>query len=165
MRCFASMAPAAPPKKKTSPWLIVLACFGIVALLVIAAIAGFALWLNANKGRLAEMAKESEQAAQAYGAEHDQEECLGEGLRKIDVCDGIMCRANAKVFTERCIIHARPTSGFCDGVPATGEIMKTVAYCQNQCTKRGRKPDDQNCSQIMQAVAPACARISARTPP
>jgi hypothetical protein len=159
------MDPSAPPRKKTSPWLIVVACLGVVAFGVLAVIVGIVWWVSANKDRLASMAKESEQAAQEYAKDHDQDECIGEGLRKIDLCDGIMCRANAKIFTERCILHARPTTGFCDGVPLAGEIMKTVAYCREQCTRRGRRADDQNCSQIMQAVAPACAARSKRSPP
>jgi hypothetical protein len=153
-----AMAPSAlPPKKTTNPWLIVFICFGIVGLVVVAAIGGVVWWLSANKERLAGMGQEAETAARAYGKDHDQDACVGEGLRKIDRCDGIMCQASAKIFTERCIAYAQPTAGFCDGVPPVGEIIKTAGYCQDQCRKRGRLPDDQRCSQIMQAVAPACA--------
>lgn len=142
--------------------MIALVCFGIVGLLVVVAIGGAVWWISANKDRLVELGKASDAEAREFSKDHDQEACVGEGLRKVDACDGtsggLICRTAANVFAESCVVHAQPSASVCDDAPAANEIMKTVAYAQTQCAKRARQPEDQTCSQLMQAVARGCQR-------
>ena len=150
-----SQVPA--PKKKSQVWVILLVIFGVVVLFGVLAIGGAVWWFSANKDKFVAMAKEAEQQSTAFAAAgHDQNECVDEGLKRTDACDGLMCQAEAKVFTERCIVKAAPTAGFCDGAPPPTEIMNTVRYTQAQCEKHGHRADDQKCTQLMQAVEQAC---------
>jgi hypothetical protein len=145
-----------PPPKKTRWWLVLLVLFGMVVGGIVLVVGGFAWWIHANKDRLAGMAREADTASTEFAASHDQDACVGEGLKKSEACDGIMCEASAKLFVERCIPKASPSPGFCDGVPSSGEIMKTVSWIQDECKKRGKPSDDQKCQRLMQAVPPAC---------
>ncbi len=146
-----------PPQKKATPWwVVVLVIFGLLALLGVLAVGGAVWWFSANKDKFVAIAKEADESSTAFASGHDQNDCVTEGLRKNDACDGIMCGAGAKVFTQRCIAKATPVAGFCDGVPPQGEIMATVRWVQDQCTKRGRRADDQKCTQLLQAVPEAC---------
>jgi hypothetical protein len=150
---------SAPPKKQgIAWWKILLGILGVIAILAMLAIGGLVYWLNANKDRLIAMGKEAEETSTAFAATHDQNACVDEGLKKSDACDGIMCEASAKTFVSLCIPKAQATPGFCDDVPAPGEIMKTVHWIQEQCPKHGRRADDQKCSRLMQAVPEGCHR-------
>ncbi|HEY8073746.1 MAG TPA: hypothetical protein VIF62_06550 [Labilithrix sp.] len=144
------------PKKAKPWWVWVLVIFGILALLGMLGIGGIVWWFSANKDKFVAMAKQAEQESTEFAGSHEQSACIDEGLRRSDACDGIMCQAEAKVFTQRCILKATPTAGFCDGAPAPGEIMATVRYTQAQCEKHGRRADDQKCTQLMQAIGAAC---------
>jgi hypothetical protein len=151
------MDDAAPPKKKgTSWWKILLAVLGVGALLFAIGIGALIWWFSANKDRLVAIGKESSEQATAFAATHDQNECVDEGLRKTEACDGIMCEAGAKIFVEHCLPRATPSPHFCDGVPSAGEIMPTVRWIQSECEKRAHVQDPQKCSRLLQAVPPAC---------
>ncbi len=150
------MSPQPPPQKKSRVWLVVLILLGVVVLIGVLVVGGAVWWFSANKERLVAMGREAEADATEFAPGHDQDACVGEALRKTDACDGIMCEAKTKIFLERCIRKATSTPGFCDGVPQQGEIMKTVTWVQEQCTKRGRAADDQKCSRVMQGVPLAC---------
>lgn len=147
-------------KKTTNPWVIALVCFGIAGLLALVAIGGAVWWFSANKERFVELGKASDSEAREFSKDHDQEACVGEGLRKLDACDGagggLVCRTAANVFAQSCVAHAQPGASVCEDAPAEGQIMKTVEYARAQCVKRARQPDDQTCSQLMQAVARGC---------
>jgi hypothetical protein len=157
-------------KKRTNPWVIVLVCFGIVGLLIAGAIGGGIWWFSANKSAFIEKGKASDSEAREFSKDHDQDACVGEGLRRVDACNGanggFVCVTAANLFTERCVVYAQPSTtssntggaAICDEAPAKNEIMKTVEFAQSQCAKRSRQPNDQGCSQIMQSVARGCWR-------
>jgi hypothetical protein len=145
------------PKKKTRWWVWLLLVFGVLTILGIAVIGGIVWWFSANKDRLIAEGKSANEEAATFAASHDQSACVDEGLRKVMPCDGIMCEATTKVFTEHCITQATPTPGFCDGVPAMGEIMNTSRWVVAECQRRG-KPNNQRCQRLVQAVPEACHR-------
>ena len=149
---------SAPPPKKTRWWLVLLVVLGVAVLGIGLVVGGIVWWVHANKDRLVAMGREAETSAAEFAASHDQDACVGEGLKKTDACDGIMCEAQTKIFLEKCIQRATPTPGFCEDVPPSSEIMKTVSWVQEQCRRRGRPADDQRCTRLMQGIPPACHR-------
>lgn len=143
------------PKKGLPWWAILLLVCGILALLGGLAIGGAVWWFAANKDRIIADGKQSVTGAQQFAMQHDQNACVGEALRKVEACSGIMCEAQTKVFAGTCISMARPTPGFCTNVPASNEILKTSTWVVAECGRRG-KPNDQRCTRLVQAVPEAC---------
>ncbi len=146
----------APPKKKMPWWAVLLIIFGVFALIGLVVIGGIVWWVASNKDRIVADSKETVSQAQEYAATHDQNACVEEGLRKIEKCGGLMCEVNAQNFTLMCIQHAETTPGFCEGVPAPSEIMKTSSWVTDECRRRGKKGTDQRCTRMLQAVPQVC---------
>jgi hypothetical protein len=154
-----------PPKRKgPSIGLVLLILFGVVALVAGLGIAGFVLWLRANKDRLAAEGRATMAEGRAYAASHDQRGCLDEGLRRLDKCGArtlaFGCEIDAHVFTDACILPARPTAGLCDGVPRKEDIGSFVSWSMRECIRRGHEPSavKQGCTHLMESVADACHR-------
>ena len=145
----------APPKKKMPWWKGLLIAFGVLALIGIAIVGGITWWVMANKDRLVSESRDTMAEAKAFAESHDQDACVGEGLRKVAACDGFMCEAQTKIFTTFCLQQAEPTPGFCDGVPPTSEIMNTSRWVVAECERRGKK-GNQRCSRLVQAVPEVC---------
>ena len=150
--------------KKTRWWLVILVVFGILSVLGIAVIGGVVWWFSANKDRLVGEGKTAMAEGSAFAADHDQSACVDEGLRKVSGCDGIMCEATSKIFMKTCVDQAKPTSGFCEGVPPRNEIMKTSRWIIAECQRRGRKSDDQRCQRLLQAVPESCEKPQPSSP-
>jgi hypothetical protein len=135
--------------------VLLIGCGSMLALGVMIVGAG-AYWFSRNKDRLVAMGKQAGEEATAFAAGHTQHDCVGEGLTKIAACDDLWCEAGARTFVKACIQKASSTPGFCDGVPARGELLSTARWIQDQCGHRAGQPNDQKCSRLMQSVAEAC---------
>ncbi|MBX3202497.1 MAG: hypothetical protein KF850_13060 [Labilithrix sp.] len=145
-----------PPKKKAMPWwAILLIAFGALAFLGLLAIGGVVWWVSANKDRLIAVGREGSREAEAFARDHDQSECVDEGIRKVASCDGVLCEAQMKIFTTTCIRDARRTPGFCDDVPRMHDIVNTSRWVLDECSRRG-KPNNSRCTRLVQAVPEAC---------
>ncbi len=146
----------APKPKKPMPWWgILLIIFGVLAFLGLLAIGGIYWWVTANKDRLLAVGEEGAREGETFASDREQSECVDEGIRKLSSCNGLMCEAQVKIFTETCIREAEPTPGFCDGVPPKSEIVKASMWAINECSRRG-KPNNQRCTRLVQAVLEAC---------
>ncbi len=139
-----------------------LAIGAVIVLLAVAAIAGLVWWLDANKERLKAQGDAAKSEAATFAAGRSQRDCVAEGLRRVSACDGLMCRALAEIFVEACLGAAEPTSGLCDGVPKTGEIMASVKWRLAQCAQRAG--DAKQCSNLMGAVQDYCEERTDRLP-
>jgi hypothetical protein len=141
--------PGAPPKPSRPWWqFALLGCGGLLLL-------GVVYWFNQNKDKLVSMGKEANESAAAFAAGHTQSDCVDEALRKVDACDGILCESGQGLFVTGCLRQATPVQGFCDGVPAPGQIMDTATWVREQCVRRNR-PNDQRCARLMQHVPKSC---------
>jgi hypothetical protein len=154
------------PGQKTRWWVVALAIGGVLMLCVALVVGGFVWWLSENRGRLREAGKQAQAEAEVYAANHDQNECMEEGLRKLSECGGIalVCEGVTKAFTVACLQNARKVEGFCEGVPPKSEIIQTSLWVISSCERWGRQPDDQKCHRFMQGVPEACHQPE-RAPP
>ncbi|MBL8612379.1 MAG: hypothetical protein JNL38_33870 [Myxococcales bacterium] len=145
-------------------WLkIVLVMVGIGVVGTVAVVGGFAWWLSANKDKLASEGKAAMDEGAAYGRAHSRDECVGEGLRRLEECGevGLMCETTNRIRMEHCIRAAadKPDAdpSFCLRVPSRSEIMKSATWANSECARRG-KPGSQPCGRLMQGVQQACGR-------
>lgn len=135
---------------------VMLAVFGVLALVCVVSAGGFAAWLNANKDRLKVEGDTAKAEGMAYGKSADAQACLGEGLRRLDLDRGIVKQALNNIFVEECLRLAVPRSeGFCVGVPSRDEVVATATWTVTQCQQRQRG-DDKDCARMMQVVQKVC---------
>lgn len=109
-------------------------CGGLIFLGVMS-IVGFVIILNIFEAKMAETTAPVENEGTEYGRTHDQQACIDEGLRRsrnVKVSgpgEGIETLA----FTESCLKTARPTSGFCDGVPTFWKVEDSERWKSERC--------------------------------
>src|SRR5258706_13129218 len=99
---------------------------------LIAAGLGWYWWSHHGKEFL-ETGKSSIEAGQKAGANADQQGCLDGALAKLSENAGFTQQLGNNLFLSGCLPAAQPTAGFCDGVPADGEIMKSVTWRMEKC--------------------------------
>jgi len=138
-----------------SPLKIILIVLAVGVLLVAAAGVGGYLWFESNRERLRAQGEAAKAEAEAYAGGTDQAGCLAEAVRRFDECSGLMCEVKTKIFLENCARMARPTEGFCEGVPSGNEIMATVNWSLARCEALG-KPGDQPCTRLVRGIQDVC---------
>jgi hypothetical protein len=139
-------------------WLkIVLILLGVVVLLCGLSSAGAYWWLNANKDRLKGVGERAKKEGNAFAYEHDAEECVDEGLRRLKERSSIVDQAEHKLFLKACLEKASRPAGFCTGAPPHGEIFQAANWAVERCVAKGR-PQDQDCGRLMQAALESCQR-------
>ena len=61
------------------------------------------------------------------------------------------------LFLRSCLDVTAEPANFCDGVPPTSEIMKTVRWRLAQCEAAGNA-GDQTCNRLLQAIQDRCEK-------
>jgi hypothetical protein len=111
-----------------------------------------------------ELVQENRQAmteGQEYGRRTDDVGCMNEGVARQAHVTGFRDMLKNNFFTRACLEVARPTPGFCEGVPRRLEIMKSVGWQAQQCKRYGLGPETQ-CSQFFQQIQQFCEERSLR---
>lgn len=142
-------------------WLkVVLAVFAALLLLCLAGAAGASWWLDTNKDRLKEVGDRAVLEGQDFADGRDAEACLDEALARLRAEDGIVAQATHRVFLKECLARASRPPGFCDGVPAKGDLtakslLTYAEWAAARCAAKDRA-QDQACTRMMQVVQDAC---------
>ena len=92
------------------------------------------LWASTAK-ELRAMGIKVEKEARVFAKTHSEGDCVDHALSKVYECDGIKCRAMAKVFLAKCLPLSRPTAGICDGVPKQNDILDFTLWAPRKKTK------------------------------
>lgn len=135
---------------------ILLVVLGLCVLgLVGIGVAGY-VWFDRNKEELKASVEAVQAEAKAYAARADQEGCMAEGRRRADECGALDlgCGIRASTFLRFCLDDAAPSEGFCEGVPAKGEIMDGSRWILAQCSDRGG--DSDRCRRLQQVRQDFC---------
>jgi uncharacterized RDD family membrane protein YckC len=145
-------------KGSSSGWRLLVV--GILGAILIALLAGWGMvrWFQGHASEFRAAGQRASSDAATFGKSHDQADCLAEALRRSDACTGILCRASARIFLKASLPNARPTTGFCDGMPPQSEFMKSVYWRVGRCSQMGR-PQDQFCDQMLQEVQSFCGSL------
>jgi hypothetical protein len=105
-----------------------------------------------------ELVQENGQAmdeGREYGRRTDDVGCLNEAVARQARVEGFRDMLKNNFFTRSCLEVARPTPGFCDGVPGRLDFMKSIAWQAEQCKRHGLGPEQQ-CSQFFQQIQQFC---------
>lgn len=144
-------------------WLkVVLALGGTLLLGALLVVGAGVWWFRANRDRLAKDGAAARAAGARYGATHQKEECIEEGLREVEGCGlvGFKCEALNNLRLRSCLgVAATGPADVCATAPATSDVMSSVAWLQGECARRGR-PGSAACTRLFQTVLGACAKES-----
>ena len=142
-------------------WMKVLLVVGVllVVLIVGALVAGYFVVSRYGPG-LVEAGRQTFEEGAEYGQRTDNEGCLNEAAARQARVEGFTDMVRNGIFMQTCLEASRPTPGFCDGVPRQMEIMKGVAWQQQQCQRFGLRPEQQ-CGQLFQGVQRFCEKRGA----
>jgi hypothetical protein len=105
------------------------------------------LWASTAK-ELRAMGIKVEKEARVFGKTHSEGDCVDHALSKVYECDGIKCRAMAKVFLAKCLPLSRPTAGICDSVPKQNDILNFTLWAVGDCEKRG-SANPEECGKVL----------------
>lgn len=137
-------------------WLKVVLGVVVAAVVLFALlIAGGVYWFKAHKGELVQAGMGAMQEGQKFGQGQQRTACIAEGLRRLPSVDGLTGEVKNNLFTRGCLDAADDSPGFCDGVPATGEIMNTVKWRAGVCGQHAEL-DPQRCQRFLQTWQESC---------
>lgn len=142
-------------------WVIVLSIIGGLFLIGIIAVGGIVYWVYQNKDQLVQSLERVDKEAKEFGAKTNNEGCLQEALSRHKNDKSITGQISTNIFLGICLQESAPSPGFCDGIPAKGEIIKSNNWKLKKCSDAGLQ-NDQGCQQIMDAVQEYCRRGNQR---
>jgi len=134
--------------------------FGIgcaLVLLLIAVGAGVYFFVNRHKDEWLAEGRKAREEARTFAAGRTGADCVEESIRRLRECSGLMCEVRARVFLDGCLDAAADSPRLCEGVPPRSEIMKTVRWSLDECSRRGM-PGSQPCSRLVQEIQKYCDR-------
>lgn len=137
-------------------WLkVVLAVVGLgVAGLVALGVGGY-LWLQKNKGALAETGKKAVDEGRAFGHGQAAPACIQQALRQNDTDPGFVREVAHGLFLRACLAAAAEGSLDCTKVPRRDQLMASATWAVAECAALGRT-NDQACGRLMQRVQEHC---------
>lgn len=93
----------------------------------------------------------AEALGRAYGADHDEQECVDRALAMNEAGD-----VRGIPFASGCLERATHTKGFCDDVPSLQRSMDALAWPDEKCAALGHERDVA-CTSVYVAVPVHCA--------
>lgn len=101
----------------------------------------------------------------AFASQHAQKDCLPEAYRRMRECDGFSCEATCGMFLGHCLPLARPTPGFCEGVPSSFSPLDGARW-QNAACERIGADEMTDCRKLAAVVQQHCTlpKPQRRTP-
>lgn len=124
-------------------------------------------WWDENGETMMKEGKRVHAEATAFAATHAQEECVGEGIKRLNCPKDqnftaqALCNGMASVFLDTCLKAATPSPKFCDGVPLGFSPLKQAEFANGVCGKYERA-EDQTCTQMIAKAIPQFCMKSAQ---
>lgn len=127
----------------------------ILAVLGVAAGAGVAWWIRANKDRLLAQGKSIQTEGETFGKGVAEPRCVDEALARYSKDSGLTGTIRSSLWLDGCLTTSAFTDGFCDGVPADDEITRSAFWRNEQCSKRGFA--GAQCANVLAPVQKYCS--------
>lgn len=140
-----------PPSRSKKLRLIVL---GVVGLAVVNLL-GFTWWVSMHGKGLMKQTVNEVSEGRNYGEGKDTDACLEEYFQREEECLTPICTVKHSLFLNGCLLTAQLSTGVCQGVPRSDEIIDASTYTMKQCVKWG-KPPDNDCQQAARAILTRC---------
>jgi hypothetical protein len=130
---------------------------GCVVLIVIAGIAVIAAvrWVRANKDGLRAQADAVRAEGRESGRSVDAPACVARAMERYRGDTSLIGEARARIWLTGCLESSRPDAAFCTQVPRDSEILRTVTWRLNECSRLGFE-GDKGCTRVLQEVQRAC---------
>ncbi len=137
-------------------WLkVTLIVGGILLVLFIGVVAAGFYVVGTYGPALVETGKKGIEEGETFGRRTDNEGCLTESLARHKSSQGLGDLIKANVFLRACLEASTPTPGFCEGVPARTEFIKSAHWQRERCHQQGF-PDGGQCQQVFAQVQQFC---------
>jgi len=135
----------------------VLLIVGVAAALLCAGAAGAGVYLWRRHGRgVVEGGQQAFREGREFGGRANSQECLAESVERHRRAASLGEVFRVNVFLRSCLDAGTPTPGFCDGVPAPLEFVRSAQWGQEQCQRHGLSVERQ-CGQLFAQVQHYCA--------
>jgi hypothetical protein len=132
------------------------AIMAVILIFVTAVVGGYLYWLKQNRGDL--QAKQTE--GLAYGQTTDDDGCWQEALKRQKSAAGIAGSLQNNSFLLACLAAARNPSNFCDGVPLPGEMIQSIRWSTERCSKLDVSKSD--CQGLLRTLQTYCSEYYKR---
>ena len=148
-------------QKSTKVLLVVLAA---VVFLGVIAVGGLVYW-GVTSGKqfakdFSKAAKEEDHKGRQDGASAEENDCIKLTIARSGNLNGFRDMMALNVYFTGCLRVAKPSQGFCDGVPQPGEVMKTARWRFEKCIQMGGT--EQVCSMLASPVIGHCDEVRKR---
>lgn len=140
--------------------LIIVACFVLLGVLAVGA--GIYWWTQYGS-EYVRSAGQERQNGTVFGRRTNQEGCLAEAISRYKQSPGFSGAVGTRLFLDGCLENARPSPGFCDGVPGQTEFRRAAQWQQERCAQAGITGDS-FCPQLFTQVQIFCATSDSRPP-
>lgn len=136
---------------------IVKAILLLAGLLLLAAIVAAGVgwyWWSHHGEQLVEAARKANLAGASFGKTTDDQGCVSEALSRARSGAGFSEAVALNLFLKACLRASRPTDGFCDGVPKRSDIVESVKWQVDRCSRIA--PGVKECSRLMGQIEEFC---------
>ena len=113
-------------------------------------------WWRKNKGQLMETVRSAHAEGLELGRTADSQGCLDAAIERLRKDDGLPSAVKTNLFLAACLSVARPSPGFCEGVPATIDFLKSIEWRTRRCQEMRLSPNA--CGQLLATVQTHCRR-------
>jgi hypothetical protein len=132
---------------------------GVMFVLAVVAVALAARWFSANKDRLRVEADQVRAEGRTFGRASTSPGCVAAALDRYRNDRSLVGQIRTRVWLTGCLEGAPFDSAFCAGVPPREEIMRTVTWRLDQCSRHGLE-GDADCAKLLTAVQEHCERAA-----
>lgn len=99
-------------------------------------VGGVQYWLKSNESRFKELRERAARDAKEVAVRTDAEGCVVQALKRYKSAQGLIATAETKIFLGKCLELANRPSGFCQGMPGSGEIIGLATWTVEECARR-----------------------------
>jgi hypothetical protein len=123
----------------------------VVFLFVSAVVGGYLFWLNRNKAGL----QQARDAGLLFGKATDDNGCWQEALKRQKSAKDFTATLQNNSFMLACMAAASNPPNFCNGVPLPGELIDSVAWTNERCSKLEISKTD--CQGLLRTLQTYCS--------
>ena len=126
-----------------------------LVLLVVAGVGVGIYWWKHHSQEFIAAGKQAMDEGREFGRHTDNDGCLAEGVARTKRESGFSAAIARDLSLRACLEASRPTPGFCTGVPARNELIKSATWQAQKCRDAGLDADSY-CSQLFSEVQQFC---------
>ncbi len=120
-------------------------------LFVTVVVAGYFYWLSQNKGNL----QQARDTGLSLGKTMDDNGCWQEALKRQKDAKDFGASLKNNSFLLACLAAASNPSNFCDGVPLPGQMIDSITWTNERCSKLELSKSD--CQGLLRTLQTYCS--------